>query len=453
MKKYSLRRALLIAMGLSLVISLSVSALWVFYETNHEIEELFDAELAQHGRIIDAIFSWSVLEHGSPDPNAESIIVDVDYDAPMVVHSELGKIFVGHHYEKKIAFRITDLNGKTLYHSHNFPNRIDPALTPGFHSFEIEGSPWHLFSIKSRISPIRIEVMQEQSIRRELSTDVSLGTLLPLQIMFPFILLVLLIIVQIYFKPLSALSRQLQSRSAASFERISHKKTPSEVLPLVDTINMMLDRMQQSFEREKRFTADAAHELRNALAVLKAGSQTLDGSEQSALSLGRSVDRMTHLVEQLLQLNRVDAQVDPDMTDVPLSPLVRAQIAELYEGMLARGVEVNFESNDDVILRGNPILLEVLIHNLLGNAAKYAAPNTEMHVNLDSSMLSVSNRVEQGHNVVVERLEDRFYRGQNPGAVGAGLGLGIVRLIAERHHFTVDYQCPDDSFTVRLSWN
>jgi len=438
--------------GLSLGISLFVSALWIFYETNHEIEELFDAELAQHGRVIDAIFSWSVLQHGSPDPGADSIVVDVDYDAPTVVHSQLGEIFVGHHYEKKIAFRVTDLKGKTLYHSHNFPNQIATILTPGFHSFELAGNSWHLFSIESRLSAIRVEVMQEQSIRRELSTDVSLGTLLPLQIMLPLILLVVLLIVQIYFRPLSILSRQLQSRSAASFEEISHERTPSEILPLVDTVNSLLDRMRQSFEREKRFTADAAHELRNALAVLKAGSQTMDGSEQAAFNLGRSVDRMTHLVEQLLQLSRVDADLDPDMGDVPMPALVRAQVAELYDGMLTRGVQIHFDSKDEVVLQGNPLLLEVLIHNLLGNAAKYAAPNTEISVVLDSTTLSINNFLESGHQMDVERLEDRFYRGQNPGAIGAGLGLGIVQLIAERHHLAVSYQCLDDNFIVQLKW-
>jgi len=452
LKKHSLKRALLVAVGLSLGISLLVSAAWVFYETNHEVEELFDAELAQHGRVIDAIFSWNVLQHGSPDPDAESVVVDVDYDAPTVVHSQLGEIFVGHHYEKKIAFRVTDLKGKALYHSHNFPNQIAAILTPGFHSFEIEGNSWHLFSIQSRLSSIRVEVMQEQSIRRELSTDVSLGTLLPLQIMLPLILVLVLLIVQLYFRPLSTLSRQLQSRSAASFEKISHEKTPAEILPLVDTVNSLLDRMRQSFEREKRFTADAAHELRNALAVLKAGSQTMDDSEQAAFNLGRSVDRMTHLVEQLLQLNRVDADLDPGMGDVPIPALIRAQIAELYDGMLTRGVQIHFDSKDDVVLQGNPLLLEVLIHNLLGNAAKYAAPDTEISVVLDSSTLSINNFVEPGHQMLVERLEDRFYRGQNPGAIGAGLGLGIVQLIAERHHLAVNYQCLDDNFIVQLNW-
>jgi two-component system sensor histidine kinase QseC len=450
MKKYSLKRALLVTVGSSLLVALSISALWIFYETNHEIEELFDAELAQHGRIVDAIFSWHVTEHGTPPTENGGTVVEVDYDAPEVVHSSIGTIFVGHHYEKKIAFRVTDLKGQTLYYSHNFPDHIDPIMTPGFHAMELDDALWHLFSIKSRLGPIRVEVMQEQSIRRELSTDVSLGTLLPLQIILPVILFILLLLVQIYFKPLTVLAQQLRDRPADSFKRVGHEKTPTEVMELVDTINTALERMEQSFEREKRFTADAAHELRNALAALKAGSQSLDYSEASADRIRASSDRMAHLIEQLLLLNKIGADFAPSMTQVSLAPLLRSKIAELYEQMEQRGLQVNLEAQDTVVVNGNETLLDVLITNLLTNAIKYAESGSEIQLHLDADSLQMRNTLKAGHEIDVDRLTDRFYRGKDSGAAGAGLGLGIVQLIVERHHFRLEFLSADNTFAARL---
>lgn len=250
--------------------------------------------------------------------------------------------------------------------------------------------------------------------------------------------------------PLDVAARDIANRSAGALSPIPAGETPRELMPVIDSTNELLRRLTDSFSAQRRFLADAAHELRTPITALRLQLQLLQRSQdeqsrQTALEdLQAGIDRSQHLVEQLLEIARSERDVEAIRTQpIDLGSLARSVAGTFAVRADARGVDLGVRVRDRPVIDGDLMQLTVLLNNLVDNALRYApggAVDIEVVTETAQPVLRV---IDNGPGIPAEERErvfDRFFRGvsgsNDPG--GSGLGLSIVRAIAERHGAEVE---------------
>jgi len=244
-------------------------------------------------------------------------------------------------------------------------------------------------------------------------------------------------------RPLQVLGRQVAVRDADNLSPIESTTAPDEVLPLLQGLNKLFARVRASIDSERRFTADAAHELRTPLAAIRTQAQVARAAgddAQSRRALDNVIvgcDRAAHLVDQLLTLARLEPDEAVRREAVDLRALVANVVADLAPAAIARDVDLQLAPGATVQVAGSPALLAIMARNLIDNAIRYTARHSAVKVAVtptgDGAEFSV---LDQGPGIAAEeigRVWDRFYRVLGSGETGSGLGLSIVRRIAELH--------------------
>jgi two-component system sensor histidine kinase QseC len=264
----------------------------------------------------------------------------------------------------------------------------------------------------------------------------------PLLLALPALGVLLWLAIRGGLRPLLALRGEVAQRAPDNLVPIDGGHAPREVLPLIDQLNRLFQRIRQSLERERRFTADAAHELRTPVAAVKAQAQVAriaagDDARNHALDqVVSGADRAGRLVDQLLTLARLDAVDAGRLAPHSLRPLAAQVLAEVAPDAVGRGVQVELADGPDARVRCEPGLVAVLLRNLLDNAVKHAGTRrvrVAVEVSKERVVLSVS---DEGSGILPherEKVLQRFYRLQPAGEGGSGLGLSIVARIAELH--------------------
>jgi len=404
------------------------SVIWVlvtlltYLEARHEVEELFDAQLAQSAAVLAEIGLSSLDARGS----------------------SLEQAVYGHPYEKKIAFQIWS-RSSLLLRSLNAPVR-PLAEVPGYSDRLLDGSKWRVFSLVLEDEPRHIYVGERYDVRDELIVQVTLDALYPLSLALPALALLIWLGIGRGLAPLTRIAREVAARSPNNLEPVAGSAAaPQEVQPLVAALDDLFARLQSAFERERRFTSDAAHELRTPLASLKIQAQVaLRAREQAqrrhALQqIIEGVDRSTRLVSQLLTLARLEPEASAEaLVPVELRDLAVEAIEELTPIARRKGIAVQLDSEGAGRMLGHPTALRVLIRNLLENAILYSPEGSEVEVAIVESPRGFELSVrDNGPGIAPEEVPlvfNRFYRGSSePGVVGSGLGLSIVRRIADIH--------------------
>jgi two-component system, OmpR family, sensor kinase len=342
-------------------------------------------------------------------------------------------------------------NGELLFSS-------QPEVTlrfeakPGASVQTANGATWHVFTVIQ--SERTVQVAQPTAARHELAAESASQLLVPLFALTAMIGALLVFALRRGMKPLRAVNAALGQRSETSLEPLELQHVPVEVLPLVDTLNDLLQRLSEAFEAQRHFVADAAHELRSPVTALQLQVQLLerctDPAEQAAATaeLALGISRARHLIEQLLHLSRAAAerdQRDPaPLERVSLGELARAAVVRWSAQAERRRIDLGADIETEVSVAGSPLQLEVALNNLVDNALRYTLPGGVVDVVVGMIAGAPALRViDNGPGVAPDerqRVFDRFYRSpQAPSLseVGSGLGLAIVKAIADRHRAAV----------------
>ena len=241
-------------------------------------------------------------------------------------------------------------------------------------------------------------------------------------------------------RPLRELRAQLAGRSAADLAPLDAARAPVEIEPLVAELNRLFGRIEEAIGRERRLTADAAHELRTPLAVLSTQAQVArrasdDASRNEALdALVEGAERAARLIEQMLTLARLESGQTAAAERVELREVVRAAMAELAGGALEKGIELELADGAPVELQGHRALLAVLARNLVDNAVRYTQPGGRVEVAVNPGpVLQVRDNGPGVPAPELGRLGERFHRLAGQAQTGSGLGLSIVLRIAQLH--------------------
>ncbi|MCU0756261.1 MAG: ATP-binding protein [Xanthomonadales bacterium] len=415
--------------------------------------ELFDAKLAQSARLL-ALTTEAHLDDGH--------LLGAVLPVPDVASAGEGDGLAtasGHAYESLLALQVFDANGTLQLRSANADLTPLAPLRAGFDRVERADGRWRTYTLQS--AGRWFQVGEHEHIRAELAEDIAFETLLPQLIALPLLALGILCIVGWATRGIGTVRRAVEARAPDALEPIPLEPAPRELHGLLDAFNDLLGRNRRLMAQERRFIADAAHELRTPISALKLHAQNLEDSEDPAAraesldGLLRGLSRCERLVQQLLDLARAEAGgAARALGEVDLSALARDTLAELGPLALAAGRELALDADADHLqVRGDAVLLRSLLRNLVDNALKHGAG--EVLVQLTRSPGFVTLTVEDaGSGLAVEErtlVLQAFQRGSNAQSVGSGLGLSIVQRICERHGAALRLDAPEDGSGLRVS--
>jgi two-component system sensor histidine kinase QseC len=444
----SLTRTLTITVATIVLLITLVTAVWGFLVSNEQLEEVFDAELAQSTRIVQGLVHYL---SGTQSQNQLTTILTKTLQLPAVAltnNNEAGDDEIlpggaGHKYERKIAFEIWYPDKTPLLDTLKADD--SSTLNPGYSWVEAAGFQWRTFTLRDPATGYWIRTAQREDVRGELSQQLALGNILPVIVAFPFLVIAVIVAVQIGFRPLRKLEKPVRHMAPERIHPLDEKQAPKEVTGLVVAVNGLLRRLDQALERERRFSADAAHELRTPLTALSLNLEKLsDKHPNDFKGLTVSVDRMVHLVEQMLLLSRVDSGINFKPEPINLSALVEQCIADVAPLALRKGIDPELQDDShNAKLNCHSALIATLMRSLLANAIQYSPTSTEIITRIRPHNNGYSIRIcDQGPGIPAadrERALSRFTRLDQRQGAGAGLGLAIARRITELHggHMTL----------------
>ena len=422
----SLQTRLLTTVLALVLLAWSVAAALAWHETNEEVSDLLDAHLAQTA----ALLRLQPLDELDEDRLNE---------AP-----ELDK------HQPRVVFQLWH-EDQLLARSASAPQEpLTQRRKRGFADSQVDGKAWRVFVTQGRESDVRIVVGELQSVRREIVLASLISILKPMAWALPLLALGIWWAVRGSVQPLGRLGHAVAARQPQSLESLSTAGVPPEVLPLVTALNELFERMARLLATEQQFTADAAHELRTPIAGIRMQAQVAQGAtntQERATALQATVqgcDRATRLVEQLLQLARLDAEATPDRSSTPLADVARQVAADLQATAERRQQRIVLREPmaPDVHIPLPEPLARVLLRNLLDNALRYSPEGAEVQLQINElgdghAQLSVE---DSGPGLTPDdqaRLGERFFRVLGTGQSGSGLGWSIIQRIARLHHLQV----------------
>lgn len=347
-------------------------------------------------------------------------------------------------------------NDRLVVSSANAPKNLmleqGQTLQEGFSMANFLGQRWRTYTLIDRHKDGVVITAQPLYVRFVLAQDIIITAVTPMVIAILLISVLIYIFVSQGLKPLTLLKNELSQRSANDFSMLKSTAKHSELTEVLDTLNLLFTRLEKAFEREKYFASDAAHELKTPLSVLKLNvynlSVELAAQTQQTSSLeplNDSVVRMSHLIDQMLMLNRLNPELFAlEGKSIELTPLIQEVISDLYSQISEKGQSIVLES-EEITLFGYQFAIHSLLVNLISNASKYTPEHGRIKVathqvvnnSTEQIVLSVHDSGPGIEECEFERVFDRFYRiggDQHSSSVsGCGLGLTIVKHIVDAH--------------------
>ncbi len=428
---------------LLVLVLVAVALVWIaaaavtYFDAREEIDELIDGHLAQAASLLVAQISHDIEE------------IETEHAPPL------------HKYSRDVAFQVWERGRKLRLHSANAPNEPLAPAQPGFSTRTVGDARWRVFSSWDASGTFLIQVGERVAARDKLARQVAAHLLQPLLYSLPVLALLLWLAVGNGLKPLVRLTSDVARRDPANLTPLDSSRAPAEVVPLIEQLNRLFARIAQSLENERRFTADAAHELRTPVAAIKAQAQVARNASSDA-GKNRAIDNVilgcdhaAHLVDQLLTLARLDQTAASTMEPCRLRAIAADVLAEMAAPAYEAGVSVELAEGEDVHVQGVPALLHVLLRNLVDNAIRYSPADTVVRVRVARADgrpgIAVS---DQGPGIPAEDRAEvlkRFHRRLGAEQRGTGLGLSIVKRVADLHGAELRLEPGDDGRGLKVS--
>ena len=411
----SIRVFLIIVMLSAMTLSIFISALHGYRTGIFTAQQMFDSELADTAQLLS--------------------VIREDYHRGDIAKLET----------TRYVFQVWQGKDTLLLRSANAPEYPIAPLKSGFHERNFNKQRWRTYSLLSEAGGRWVITADRLDVRNSLAENIVLKSVLPVLFLLPVLAVIIWFVVSRGLAPLERLANVLGLKRADDLSPIPLKEQPLELQRLTRSANDLLSRLNASFEREKQFTANAAHELRTPISALKIHlhnlSRELPDGDERLQSLITVTDRMGHLIEQILALHRTtDDQFVANFSGLDLYTLVQDVIVGEYALVEEKNQQLECRG-DNCELQGDRFALETLMHNLLGNAVKYTPQGGSILVTVTGLANAIMLRVEDSGPGIPDnqyaRVFNRFQRiggdRSSAGVEGCGLGLSIVRQIVDLH--------------------
>ena len=453
----SIRTFLLVNLLLSVTLSTSLAIIGNVFLEHTEFQTHLDSQLALSAYTIQAFLDEEsstneIMEIQESIDEAPNFLANIDYDINQQMQT-LNTLL------KSIQFQVWNQNDQLILHSYAAPKIKYHSKKTGFDMIWHDNKPWRTFSIVDKQKNIFIMVMQRHDLRVNLEKKITEDSITIMIIIYPFLGLLIWIIVGRGLQSVNTTTDELRSRDRNRLTPISLKNIPKEIQPLIKELNSLFDRLSQAFFREKRFAADAAHELKTPLAAISAQAQVAlqakssETREDAIKKLVLCVDRSTHVIHQLLTLSRMVPESSIQGEEVVnLKTITHDTIIEIVPQALAKNINLELIATDkEYMTYGNATALSIMLRNIIDNAVKYSFEKAEVLITLDQNNTDVTIMVtDNGPGVpkeLKERIFERFYRVVGSKETGSGLGLSIVKQIADIHNAEISIADNENSKT------
>lgn len=447
-----LTQRLSLRVRLTLIFLILASATWAvssfvaWKQTTDNVDELFDTQLMLFAKRL------STLD------------LDELKASERIAHTPK-KFKHGHIDDDVLTFAVYTPEGKMVLHDGDNGQYIPYSYRrEGFDDGYLTGDndKWRFVWLTSADKKYRIVVGQEWEYREDMALAIVTTQLVPWLIALPLMLLILIVLLSLELKPLKKLAQALRLRDPESEDPLSLKGIPGEVRPLVESLNQLFIRIHTTMVRERRFTSDAAHELRSPLTALKVQAEVAQLSDddpqarqKALMQMQTGIERATRLVDQLLTLSRLDSLDNlQDVAEISLEELLQSAVMDIYHPAQQAHIDVRLQINaHDITRTGQPLLLSLMVRNLLDNAIRYSPQGSIVEVTLNARNFSVKDNGPGIAPEVLTHIGERFYRPPGQSVTGSGLGLSIVRRIVTLHGMSASFgNAPQGGFEAKVSW-
>jgi two-component system sensor histidine kinase QseC len=448
----SIRRRLLITLLLTISLVSGVTVVLSYYDAQHEVQELFDAELAQSAKVLQALLLPELMQGEEAQLKALSYLTQ--NIPPVVIDNEEEAGLYGHEYERKIAFQVWERGKKLVLKSVSAPKEplsvsgLEPYYR-GYSDEYVQNSRWRVFKLWDKSDRFLIQVAERYDVREELTGDISGKLIAPALIALPVLGILIWMAVGRGLVPVQHAAQEVMRRDPHNLQPMQVGPVPVEIRPLVTELNELFAQLRHAFERERRFTDDAAHELRTPLASVKTQAQVaLRATEvaeqrQALRQVIIGVDRATHLLEQMLTLARLNPEEKKlKHEEIFLHALAVDVITQIAPSAIKKAIILELNGDEHAVVIADATSLSILIRNLVDNAVRYTPTGGKVTVwvgkESGKTVLSVTDNGPGISEELRQRVFDRFYRVVGNNTQGCGLGLAIVKQIADLLNITID---------------
>lgn len=441
----SLRARLLWSVGATTLVVWCIAVVASYQGARHEAIEFLDGQLTQSARLLlsqvrhemDDLQEWEDEEDLSPGGGKAG-------GEGLVELLEAGPL---HDYEQPLEFQVWAVGpsgaGHLLLRSPNVP-AMAMSPTAGYADLTHDGREWRILAQRDASGRFQVQVAQPTGKRAQAALEVALRVLVPFAVALPLLVILLFLAVGRGLRPLERLTRDVSRRAPDALAPLPMEDMPRETQPLIASLNSLLQRLDRALENERRFTADAAHELRTPLAALRVQAQVARKALDEAMrnhaldQVMGGVERSTRLVEQLLRLARLDPLSGlSDVHPCPVLPLLQHVAEPLRSQAASKNIAFDIQASPALEVLADANLLGLALRNLLENALRYLPLGGRVVLGAEGTKGGIRIWVQDNGAGVADgelaRLTERFYRGRNVTGEGSGLGLAIVQRVAQLH--------------------
>lgn len=429
--KDSLRFRLMLLLSFAALLIWLVATATAWYQTRKEINELFDTQqILLAKRLASTNLRHILIERKKRGGFQDQANISANYD------------------DDALSFAIFNQQGELLLADDAKGRNLIFAPTKGFSSGKPRGEDdlWRIFWLPSEDGQLFIAVGQEIDYRDDLVEKVVFSQLGIWLASLPLLIVFIIFLINRELKALVRIQRQMKQRSPADHSPLNITHVPAEIQPLIASLNQFFDRTSSQLLRERRFTSDAAHELRSPLAGLRIQAELAqlaaddEKMRQTALTnLTLGIDRATQAIEQLLLLSRLDNLSElKELSPIDWKNLVVSLIDEMQKQAELKNIHFSVELRDEPNnTLGQDVLVRLMLRNVLENAVKYAQNGADVKITLQRTHLMIEDNGGGVDEEDLAKLGQRFYRPAGQNEKGSGLGLSIVFRIAELHSYKV----------------
>ncbi len=449
----SIRKFLLVNLLIAVTITTSITVIGNYYLDQKDIQEHLDVLLVQTTLMLKALVVSPNRDFQQEKKNLEIL----PFESKQLLESRVKNTYL----EKIIhsmQFQILDNKRRVLLKSRDAPPYpMSKKLETGFSNMQLDHHQWRTYTLRKPNMGLNIIVAERYDIRNQLSKQIALDDFYIMLWTYPFSGFLIWIIIGHGLDSLKRVARAVSRRDPNNLTPVNHTMVPIEILPLVEELNKLFERLNHTLLREKRFSSDAAHELRTPLAALRMHAQVAFGEKdrekqgEQLKKLIVCVDRATHVVQQLLTLSRmVPEQAATDSSRMNLVQVACEVIADEVPVAIEKNIDLCFEcEEEEVLIMANPTAIGILLRNLIDNAIRYspAHSSVQIHVTIESARQEVVLHVtDSGPGIpdtLKERVFERFFRIFGTQTTGSGLGLAIVAQISQIYSAKLKLKTPD----------
>ena len=441
----SIRHFLLFSLLISITIASSITAVGNYIIDKQVTQNYLDAQLLKIFSFIEILRDASKTDTG--------------------IRAEISRVF-SHSRSftvNTLFFQVWGKDGKLQLDSSNHSSESLADADEGFSDRQIQKHNWRVYAHRDETTGVKVIVAELYDIRNKLADDITGSNARILLVTYPLFGILVWVIIGLALRSITRVTNEISNRASTYLEPVDANNIPIEIKPLVIELNQLFIRLKLAFERNKRFAADAAHELRTPLAALKTQAQValkadiLEDRNKALIKVLLGVDRSSHMVAQLLTLSRLGQEEGlSDVRLIDLHKLASDRLADLVPVALENNIEIELAPPParHALLLGNEITLSVLIRNIVDNAIRYTPHGGEVKVRIFNDHKNIILRVtDSGPGIPIElreRVFERFFRILGTTASGSGLGLAIVHQITELHHGTIALGTPQNGVGLQF---